>query len=456
MRYLPLFIKNDEVRCLVVGGGDIARRKIDVLLKAQIRLVVVAPEVNEDIRGYVDSGTVDYRAKRFDGGDLKGMSLVVAATNDRAVNQRIRRACDQENILVNVVDDAQLSTVIFPAIIDRDPVTVAVSTNASVPALARRVRQLLDSALPESMGVVAQWLAQQRQKVREMLDDDRRRRVNVDWDGILDGPIPDLVARNRLDEAEALFEDAMTRPSARPVGMVSLVGAGPGDPELLTLKALNCIQRADVIYYDNLVATEILERARRDANKVYVGKKRSFKGLRQDAINELLLNDATKGQRVVRLKGGDPFLFGRGGEEISSLRSNHVPFEVVPGITAALGCAAYAGIPLTHRDHAQSVRFVTGQLHGGLVNLDWPELAKPDQTLVIYMGLAVLQEMMSKLVDAGIDPSTPVAVVSKGTLPDQQVVTGTVTSIADEVEAKDLPGPTTTLVGQVVQASEDL
>lgn len=454
MRYLPLFIKNEHVRCVVVGGGEVARRKIDVLLKADIKITVVAPEVNATIKSYIDRGDVEYRAKKFDGSDLEGMSLAVAATNRARVHEHIRRACERSNILVNVVDDAQLSSVIFPAIVDRDPVTVAVSTQATVPALARRIRQLLDAALPDSIGTLASWLSQQRQRVREILDDDRRRRIHIDWDGILDGPIPDLVARNNLDEAKTEFDDMLTRPSERKTGMVSLVGAGPGDPELLTLKALNCIQRADVIYYDNLVSDAILEKARRDANKIYVGKKRSYTGVRQDAINEMLHDDARKGLRVVRLKGGDPFLFGRGGEEISSLRMQNVRFEVVPGITAALGCAAYAGIPLTHRDHAQSVRFVTGQLDGGLVNLDWPELAKPRQTLVIYMGLAVLRELMDKLMQAGIELETPVAVISRGTLADQKVVTATVETIADEVEAKPLPGPTTTLVGHVVHAAQ--
>ena len=454
MRYLPLFIKNEYVRCLVVGGGEIARRKIDILLKAEIKITVVAPEVNETIRSYIDNGEVDYRAKKFDGSDLEGMTLAVAATNRAHVQQHVRRACERSNIFVNVVDDAQLSSVIFPAIVDRDPVTIAVSTQATVPALARRIRQLVDAAIPETIGPMAKWLSQQRQRVREVLEDDRRRRIHVDWDQILDGPIPELVARNQLDDAEVEFNSVLTRPSKRKTGMVSLVGAGPGDPELLTLKALHCIQRADVIYYDNLVSDAILEKARRDANKVYVGKKRSFAVVRQDAINDMMVADAQKGNRVVRLKGGDPFLFGRGGEEIASLRSQRIRFEVVPGVTAALGCAAYAGIPLTHRDHAQSVRFVTGQLHGGIVNLDWPELAKPKQTLVIYMGLAVLRELMDKLIEAGIETKTPVAVISRGTLADQQVVVATVETIADKVEVSALPGPTTTLVGYVVTAAQ--
>ena len=304
-----------------------------------------------------------------------------------------------------------------------------------------------------SLGEFAEFLSRKRLELRSEGTASSVSRQT--WEGVVNSAIPDLIANGKYQEAEEAFDSIVDKRESID-GFVSLVGAGPGDPDLLTLKAKRCIENADVVLYDNLISDAILDRVRRDAERVYVGKRRNFPGIRQEQINEMLIDHAKAGRRVVRLKGGDPFLFGRGGEEIETLGENEIPFEVVPGITAALGCAAYAGIPLTHRDLSQSVRFITGHLKGDDVNLDWPELARPNQTLVVYMGLAGLSDLTANLLDSGIDPETPVAVVSRGTLPDQQVVVGTVTNIAKAVTSTNVAAPTTTIIGQVVNAGSVL
>lgn len=452
MDSLPLFLDASRIRCLVVGGGNVAFRKLRLLLDAGATCRVVAPRVGEEVAGLVEANGIACEQRKFAKSDVVDVNLVIAATNDSKVNARIRNACDAANVWVNAVDDGPNSTALFPSIVDRDPVTVAISTGGNSPTLARRLRTEIETSLPASLGRLADFLGAQRQRVRGKISSIAARQRF--WDLLLDGPIVDMVERGELDAAMAAFASALEG-DVQVQGFVSLVGAGPGDADLLTLKALRCLQRADVVYYDNLVGNDVLNRARRDAKMIYVGKKRAFHSVRQDAINELLAADAQDGLRVVRLKGGDPFIFGRGGEEIATLARRGIPFEVVPGITAALGSAAYAGIPLTHRDWAQSVRFVTGHLKQEQTNLDWPELAKPDQTLVVYMGLAGLAAFTRNLVDNGMAPDTPVAVVSRATLPDQIVVTGPLSTIAETVTERGIPGPTTTIIGRVAGLAAD-
>jgi uroporphyrin-III C-methyltransferase/precorrin-2 dehydrogenase/sirohydrochlorin ferrochelatase len=364
------------------------------------------------------------------------------------VNRAVHVAAIERGVLVNTVDDAALSSAIFPAIVDRNPVVVAVSTGGRSPTLARRVRALLEARLPAGLGNAAATLARWRGRVRATIPDDRARRRF--WDELLDGPAANVMYDGHDGRADELIGARLSRWSDPMVGFVSLVGAGPGDPGLLTLKALQCLERADVVFYDNLVSANILTLARRDARRVYVGKRRAFHAVRQESINAMLVDAARAGDRVVRLKGGDPFIFGRGGEEIETLAEQGVPFEVVPGVTAALGCASYANIPLTHRDWAHSVRFVTGHSSGDRINLDWPVLAKPDQTLVIYMGLRDLAEICQELVAHGMDPTTPAALIARGTLPDQLVIEARVDSLAQAVSAQDVHGPTTVIIGRVV------
>ena len=449
MDVLPLSLKLTGQPCLVVGGGAVAGRKIELLTAAGATVSVVAREASTDVRQYCQAHGVRLRERAFREADVAGCRLVVAATNDATVNQAIRDACEREGVLVNVVDDGERSSVLFPAIVDRGSVTVAIATGGASPTLARRLRERIESVLPTSLGALANYLSSRRQRIREALpSSDARRRF---WDAALDSPLSALAGQGEFARADALLDAALETPDS--VGLVSLVGAGPGDADLLTVKALRCLQRADVVYYDDLVSSDVLDRCRRDAKRVYVGRRAgtaTSTQARQRSINESLVADAQDGKRVVRLKGGDPLVFGRAGEELAALTAHRVAFEVVPGITAALGCAAVAGVPLTHRDWAQSLRFVTARVQDGSVNLDWPELAKPAQTLVIYMGLGALAEVCASLLSHGIEPDTPAATITRGTLPEQRIVTARVDELAAKVRAAALSGPATTIVGRVV------
>ena len=452
MKRLPLFLDLSDQPCLVIGGGAVAARKIQSLVDVGAQVAIVAPRLGEAAAELVRRHGLDVALREFETADIRGRLLVIAATGDADVNRRAFEACRERRVLINTVDNPALCTAIFPSIVDRGPVTVAVSTGGASPTLARRIREQIETLLPAGTGRLAEFLGGRRARVRAAVPDiDARRRL---WEHALDGRVPALIADGNEQAADAELERLASGGAAE--GFVSLVGAGPGDPDLLTLKALRALQRADVIYYDNLVSAGVLELCRRDAERVYVGKRRAFAGKRQSDINALLLGDARGGRRVARLKGGDPFIFGRGGEEIETLRRHGIDFEVIPGITAALGCAAYAGIPLTHRDWAQSVRFVTGHLRDDVVNLDWPELAKPDQTLVVYMGLVGLRQLSARLVEHGMDPTTPSATISRGTLEDQAVVAAPISGLAQAVEEADLPGPTTTIIGRVVDLRAQL
>ncbi len=447
MDYLPLFIDLRGRRCLLVGGGDIARRKLELLLRAGADVEIVAVEVDPSTRALAEAHAVPVQQRPFTAGDVADRYLVVAATNDAAVNGRVFAAGRAASTLVNTVDQPEVSSAIFPAIVDRSPVMVAVSTGGGSPTLARLVRGWIEARLPSRLGALAGFAAERRDAVKARLPDAAARQRF--WQRVLTGPVAERIFGGDDRGAPAAFDRELAAGEGAP-GLVALVGAGPGDPELLTLKGLRLLQEADVVLYDNLVNRAILDYARRDAQKIYVGKRRRFHGVRQEGINALLLEHARAGRRVVRLKGGDPFIFGRGGEEIESLAGLGIDCVVVPGITAGLGAAAYAGIPLTHRDVAQSVRFVTGHRRDDVINLDWPELARADQTLVIYMGLPGLEEILSRLVAHGLPPDTPAALVEKATLPDQQVVSGTVADLAARVRAAGVSGPTTAIVGSVV------
>ena len=448
MAQLPLFLNSAKLRCLLIGGGTVASRKLETLLKHGVTCRIVTKSVSDEVRKLADEHDISIELRSFAPFDLDGINLVIAATNDREVNVHIAAACASRSVMVNVVDDYELSTATFPAIVNRSPVLVAVSTDGRSPTLSRRIKSNLEAHLSEGLGRLAEFISIKRRA----LGGQASRPL---WDAVLDSSIPDLLERGDDSGAERQFTRLQSNTSTKS-GLVSLVGAGPGDPSLLTLKAVRCMERADVVYYDNLVSSEVLDRVRKDARKVYVGKKRKFAGIRQAEINRLLKDDALKGLRVVRLKGGDPFMFGRGGEEIESLVGDGIDFEVVPGITAALGCAAYAGIPLTHRDYSQSVRFVTGHLKSDEIHLDWPELARPEQTLVVYMGLAHLKLFTDNLIKNGMARDVGIAVVSRGTFPDQKVIKSSVGAIGDEIERHKLVSPTTAIIGNVVAFSDRL
>jgi uroporphyrin-III C-methyltransferase / precorrin-2 dehydrogenase / sirohydrochlorin ferrochelatase len=452
MDYLPLFLSLRQRPCLVVGGGDVALRKLRWLVETDADVTLVAPSITDEVRAYATAHGVSCIERAFRADDVGGRMLVIAATDESDVNRAVYDECARRNIFVNTVDDQALCTAIFPAIIDRDPVIVAVSTGGASPTLARRIRAWIEMALPMQLGELARFSARIRDRVRRRFSrmGDRRRF----WDDLIDGPAANLVYEGRSEAAEAHVDALLARSEPTREGFVSLVGGGPGDPELLTIRALRSMQQADVVLHDSLVSEGVLALCRRDAKLVDVGKRGGGVSTRQEAIDELMIEHARRGERVVRLKGGDPFIFGRGGEEVEALIDARIAFEVIPGITAASGCATYAGIPLTHRDWAQSVRFVTGHLKDGTVNLDWPELARPDQTLVIYMGLSGVQHICDNLIANGMDPDMPAAVVARGTMPDQRVVRAPLQRLPAAVADASLSRPTTIIIGRVVAFSD--
>jgi len=450
MDYLPLFIDLRDKPCLLVGGGEIARRKLELLLRAGAAVEIVAPAVAEETRTLAQRHGVTILERRFDDADAAGRYLLIAATDDAGVNEAVFQAGNARQTLVNSVDQPAISSAIFPALVDRSPVLVAISTGGRSPTLARLVRSWVEARLPARLGDLATFIGERRELVKQRLPGiPARQRL---WQRVISGAAAEAIFRGDDSAARERFDEVLQASSAGTAGtgLVALIGAGPGDPELLTLKALRLLQEADVVLYDNLVNPDVLDYARRDADKIYVGKRRRFHGIRQEGINALLVEHARAGRQVVRLKGGDPFIFGRGGEEIETLAGEGIDCIVVPGITAGIGAAAYAGIPLTHRNVSQSVRFVTGHRQHDEVNLDWPELARPDQTLVVYMGLPGLEQIFSRLVEHGMPADTPAALVEKATLPDQRIFQGTVTDLAQQVRAAGVTGPTTAIVGNVV------
>lgn len=457
MRFLPLFIRLTNRPCLVVGGGEIAARKVELLRRAGAVVRIVAPTLCPPLQGLYEQGQVHWRQGEFDMADLDEVVLVVAATNDAAVNETLSHEADRRRLPVNVVDRPELCSFIFPSIIDRSPVVVAVSSGGASPVLARLLRARLETLIPTAYGNLATLLEGFRETVKQRLPTSRERRRF--WERILNGPVPEQVFAGRQERATALLQEALheQRPeSGSDVGEVYLVGAGPGDPDLLTFRALRLMQMADVVLYDRLVSDEIMDLVRRDAERLYVGKKRDFHSVRQEEISRLMADLAKQGKRVLRLKGGDPFIFGRGGEEIDVLANEGIPFQVVPGITAASGCASYAGIPLTHRDHAHSVLFVTGHLKDGEPDLDWERLTTERQTVVIYMGLVGLSILCRRLIEHGLSAEQPAAIVEQGTTVRQRVLTGTLTTLPAIVSQADVHAPTLVIIGDVVRLHDKL
>ena len=452
MEQLPVFLNLRGWPCLVVGAGPVGAGKAELLAAAGGRVRVVAPNACERAAELARDGLVELRPGRFEGSDLDGRRLVVAATDDRDLNRRIVELADARGILANSASDARSGHFSMPAIVDRSPVLAAVSTGGASPSLARYVRARLETLIPQSFGRLAELARASRAEVNARFPRISDRRAF--WDRVFEGPIAEMAFAGRLEEARAALADALEAEDGAgspAAGEVYLVGAGPGDPDLLTFRAMRLMQQADVVVYDRLVSPGVLALVRRDAEKIYAGKRRNEHAIRQPDINRLLVRLAREGRRVLRLKGGDPFIFGRGGEEIATLADERIPFQVVPGVTAAAGCAAYAGIPLTHRDHAHACTFVTGNLENGRTALDWPAVARPGQTIVIYMGLVGLREICAGLVEHGLDATTPAALVEQGTTERQRVIEGTLDSLADRVEGAGVEPPTLVIVGHVVR-----
>ncbi|WP_439253289.1 siroheme synthase CysG [Pseudomonas monteilii] len=454
MDYLPLFHKLQGGRVLVVGGGEIALRKARLLADAGSVLRVVAPDVDGQLAALAREGGGEVLVRGYQAADLVGCRLVIAATDDPGLNALVSADAQALSLPVNVVDAPALCTVIFPAIVDRSPLVIAVSSGGDAPVLARLIRAKLEAWIPSAYGELAGLAARFRHKVKSLYPDVNQRRGF--WETVFQGPIAERQLAGQGAEAERLLQAMVDGAPVQQGGEVYLVGAGPGDPDLLTFRALRLMQQADVVLYDRLVAPAIIEMCRRDAERIYVGKRRADHAVPQDQINRLLVDLAQQGKRVLRLKGGDPFIFGRGGEEIEELAEHGIPFQVVPGITAASGCSAYGGIPLTHRDYAQSVRFVTGHLKDGTSNLPWNDLVAPAQTLVFYMGLVGLPTICAELIRHGRAASTPAALVQQGTTRNQRVFTGTLADLPELVARHEVHAPTLVIVGEVVQLREKL
>ncbi|TAM09765.1 MAG: uroporphyrinogen-III C-methyltransferase [Nevskiaceae bacterium] len=448
----PIFLRLAGERVLVVGGGVVALRKIRRLLRSGARVEVVARHLDTVVAALAAAHTLQHVAEAFDASQLDGCRYVVAATDDHALNARVAEAARRRNLFVNVVDDITLSTAISPAIVDRAPVTVAVSTSGTAPVLARRIKEDIEARLPAQTGKLARFLGTARGAVNARLAPAARRSV---WEDFLDGEGAEAVLRGDATAAAAVLAARVAGGPQR--GEVYLVGAGPGDPDLLTLRALRLMQQADVVFYDRLLDPRVLALVRQDAERVFVGKRSGHHAVPQAEINALLVARAQAGQRVLRLKGGDPFVFGRGGEEAEALAAHGVPFQLVPGVSAANGCAAYAGIPLTHRDYAQACVFVTGHARAGAeLSLPWDSLARPGQTLVIYMGLSTLPTLCEKLVAAGLPPDWPAAVVENGTQPSQRVLCATLHDLPEKVAAAGVRSASLVIVGEVVKLRDRL
>ncbi|ESS68486.1 siroheme synthase [Methyloglobulus morosus KoM1] len=455
MDYFPVFFKLKGQDCLVVGGGDIAARKIELLSRAGANITVVAREIGEAVATMQTSLGLTVRQTSFTPENLERYKLIVSATDDAETNRLVAHTAQEQRIPVNVVDNPGLSSFIFPAIVDRSPLVIAVSSGGVAPVLARLLRAKIESAVPPAYGRLAVLAEKFRDMVKQRIAITPQRRVF--WENAFQGNIAEQVFAGNEQDAELLLKQSLDDfDGTVNNGEVYLIGAGPGAADLLTFRALRLLQQADVVVYDHLVSAEIIDLARRDAEKIYAGKQRQCHTLSQVSINQLLADLAKAGKRVARLKGGDPFIFGRGGEEMETLMAQGIHFQVVPGITAASGCASYAGIPLTHRDHAQSCVFVTGHLKDDCVNLNWTQLALPNQTVIIYMGLIGLEQICLSLMAHGCPGDMPIALIQQGTTDNQKVITGTLATLPALVAEQVIKAPTIIIIGTVVSLHDKL
>lgn len=451
MSTLPLVLRASAQPFVIVGGGKVAARKLHTLVKAGAQVTLISPDLHDDAQELL--GQFNFEQREANNSEqFAANAWVVLATDNSELNAKLAAVAKQQGCMLCRVDDPSDNDFIFPAVVDRSPLLVSISTQGASPALTRHVKQRIEAFLPQDYGKLASFVEGLRDKVKNLLAANER---GAFWQRWMASLAPELILGRQTERAEALTEK-MLQGEEIERGEVWLVGAGPGDPDLLTFRALRLIQKAEIVFYDRLVNPKILELVHPNAEMVYVGKQKSDHAVPQKGINQLLVDAANAGKKVLRLKGGDPFIFGRGGEEIEELAAAGVAFEVVPGITAASGCAAYAGIPLTHREHAQSVRFVTGHLKNNTCNLPWHELVHPNQTLVIYMGLSGIAYICEQLIAAGMPSDMPIALVEKGTLPEQKVHIKTLQTMPDYVANKEISAPTLTIVGTVVSLHEKL
>jgi uroporphyrin-III C-methyltransferase/precorrin-2 dehydrogenase/sirohydrochlorin ferrochelatase len=453
--YLPIFIDLRRGSSIVVGGGEVARRKIETLLRASAQVLVIAKEACPSVQAMHEAGNIVLELRGFAPSDIDCASIVVAATSDHKLNEKIAERAKALRIPVNVVDSPALCSFIMPSIIDRSPVVIAISTGGAAPVLARALRAKLETSIPTSYGRLAELMRDFRERVRTKISNSSNRRRF--WEQAVTGSVAERMFEGKYDQALVALENLLSATAdTPPQGEVYLVGGGPGDPDLLTFRALRLMQQAEVVVYDRLVAPQIVALCRKDAQRIFVGKQRDNHALDQLEINALLVDLARQGKRVVRLKGGDPFIFGRGGEEIATLAEQGIAFQIVPGITAASGCAAYAGIPLTHRDYAQQCVFVTAHQQNGKVDLPWDSLVQTQQTLAIYMGMRSLEELSTALIEHGMAPDVPAAIIERGTTPEQRVIVGTVATLPDKAAQARCVAPSIVIIGEVVNLRRQL
>jgi len=458
MDHLPIFLNVKGTPALVVGGGFLAARKADLLLRAGCKLTVLAPTLGEELARLAETHDFQHKTGELTAADLAGCRVVFGCSHESSINQELRRLATEAGILVNVTDEPESCDFIMPAVVDRSPLLVAVASGGAAPILTRMLKARFETEIPAAYGRLAEFAGTYRERLKQLVPNMTRRRRF--WETVIDGPVAEHIYSGQLAEAGSLIEkligQAANEGDTRPVGEVYLVGAGPGDPDLLTFRALRLMQQADVVLYDRLIGDGILNLVRRDASRIYVGKRPRDHTLSQEEIGAMLVRLAQEGKRVLRLKAGDPFIFGRGGEEIEALSEHGITFQVIPGVTAAAGCAAYAGIPLTHRDHAQACIFVTGHSKDGELDLNWTALIQPRQTVVVYMGLSSLGLITEGFVAHGADPETPAAVVENGTRESQRVITGTLASLPGKSAEAGIEGPALIIVGSVVTLKDKL
>ena len=454
MDYFPTFLDLKNKKCVIVGGGEVAHRKAKAVLKSGATTYIISIEFNKEFNDFPEDKCVLINDE-FNSKHLAGATLVIAATDSLIINKKVANEASRLGILVNVVDEPSLCSFIMPALIDKSPVIIGISTGGNSPVLTRKIKEIIEVNLPNNIGLLSEIMGSWRQRVKEKFDSfDMRLKF---WEKLMDSEVPELVFKNKSVLADQKIQEQLSNNSfENTVGEVYLVGGGPGDPELLTLKALRLMYQCDVVLYDRLVSKEVLSKVRPDSEFISVGKSESQHTVEQNKINEMLILLAKEGKKVLRLKGGDPFIFGRGGEEIDELAKSHIPFQVVPGVTAASGCGSYAGIPLTHRDYSQSVRFLTGHLKDGKLDINWKNLNNNQETLVFYMGLLSLPTIADELMKHGMPSTMPIAAIEHGTTHNQRVVTSTLDKISLEVSELELKSPTTFIVGEVVKLREQL
>jgi uroporphyrin-III C-methyltransferase / precorrin-2 dehydrogenase / sirohydrochlorin ferrochelatase len=456
MKFLPIFLDIKQRPCIVVGGGEVAARKASQLISAHGKVSIVAPSLNAELLALLDKGEIEHIPQEFFEACLDACVLVIAATDDAHVNEQVSKFAQARNLPVNVVDNPALCSFIMPSVVNRDPVQIAISTGGASPVLARLLRARLETMVPSAYGRLALLMQDFRDRVKQRFTSMQQRRRF--WEQVLQGPVAEMLFAGQdkaaLEALEKQLEDVDSEIDRG--GEVYLVGGGPGDPDLLTFRALRLMQQAEVILYDRLVAPVIVDMCRKDAERIYVGKEQDRHAVPQAEINQLLVKHAKAGKRVLRLKGGDPFIFGRGGEEIESLMEEGISFQIVPGITAAAGCASYAGVPLTHRDYAHSCIFVTGHMKDGKLDLNWQSLVQPRQTLAVYMGVTGIETLCRGLIEHGLSGETPAAVIQQGTRPEQRTYVGKLNNLAQIIASHDVTPPSMLIIGEVVKLQEKL